>query len=62
MVFATFNDLEIRYYAHLFNFHTYKRGALHIKCTPTIDIEPFFILTTGYPQRKASFWINKTKH
>jgi hypothetical protein len=40
MVFATFNDLEIRYYAHLFNFHTYKRGALHIKCTPTIDIEP----------------------
>jgi hypothetical protein len=41
MVFATFNDLEIRYYAHLFNFHTDKRGALHIKCTPTIDIEPF---------------------
>ncbi len=43
MVFATFNDLEIRYYAHLFNFHTYKRGALHIKRTPTIDIEPNFL-------------------
>jgi hypothetical protein len=40
MAFVTFNDSDIRFNVHLFNFHTYKKGALHIKCTPTIDIEP----------------------